>query len=76
MACLLVEHGAYVSEETFGGSTIFHYAVIRGHTQLLRFALDRITIPVVLDIKDSRDCIALCYATDMSGKVLQDRTLT
>ena len=76
MACLLIEHGADVSAQSFEGRTIFHYAVIREHTQLLRSALDRNSSPAILGIKDIGSKTALHCAIETSGKVLLDRTLT
>jgi ankyrin repeat protein len=74
MAISLIEHGADVSGQFSGGRTIFHYAVLREHTQLLRSALDRISSPAILDVKDEYDCTALHYATDGRRSVSLDRT--
>ena len=50
MACLLIEHGADVSRKDWEGYTIFHYAVIRAHAQLLSMALHRINSSTILDV--------------------------
>ena len=52
MVCLLVEHGADVSKQSRKGRTIFHYAAVQGHAQLLRTALNHINSPTILDMGD------------------------
>ncbi|GAB7334095.1 hypothetical protein MBLNU13_g06173t1 [Cladosporium sp. NU13] len=75
LACLLVEHGADVSRQSRSGDTIFHYAAIKAHAQLLRMALHRINSPMILDIGNNFNKTPLHYVIGESGEAPLDRSL-
>ena len=63
IACLLVECGADFSGKNWEGRTIFHYAAIRAHAQLLSVALHRINSPIIFDVGDVANKTPLYCAT-------------
>lgn len=69
MACLLLEHGADVSRRSRKGCTIFHYAAIKAHSQLLSIALRRINSSMILDVGQFFNETPLHYATKASHAV-------